>query len=222
MAGGQYQIRVHGVLDDTRIRQQLAALQKEMGTMVIGGKGKNGGAYFADVDKKAKGAGKTVTAYTQGIAKADKQQRRFGASTLDVTKKVIQFGATTAAIRGVTSGMGDMVRNVDELDGALTEFKKVSDLSGKGLEKYTDQAYKVGKTVARTGTEMIQASTEFRKSGFSEKDSLELGRVASMYQNVADVELTAGEAANFIVSQMKAFNIQASDSEHIIDAVNEV
>ena len=224
MAGGQYTIRLHGVLDETRIRQQIAAIQKEMGTMAIGGKGKGkgGGAYFADVQKKAKGAGKTVTSYTQGIAKAEKAQKRFGSSTLDITKKVIQFGATTAAIRGVTSGMGDMVRNVYELDGALTEFKKVSDLSGKGLEKYTDQAYKVGKTVARTGTEMVQAATEFKKAGYNEKDSLELGRVASMYQNVADVELTAGEAANFIVSQMKAFNLTASDSEHIIDAVNEV
>lgn len=224
MSSGQYTIRVHGVLDDTRIRQQLAAISKEMGTMAVGGrgKGKGGGAYFANVQKQAKGAGKTVTAYTQGIAKAEKAQKRFGSSTLDITKKVIQFGATTAAIRGVTSGMADMVKNVYELDGALTEFKKVSDLSGKGLEKYTDQASKVGKTVARTGTEMIQAATEFKKSGFSEKDSLELGRVASMYQNVADVELTAGEAANFIVSQMKAFNLTASDSEHIIDAVNEV
>lgn len=224
MAGGQYTIRLHGVLDETRIRQQIAAIQKEMGTMAIGGKGKGkgGGAYFADVEKKAKGAGKTVTSYTQGIAKAEKAQKRFGSSTLDITKKVIQFGATTAAIRGVTSGMADMVKNVYDLDGALTEFKKVSDLSGKGLEKYTDQAYKVGKTVARTGTEMVQAATEFKKSGFSEKDSLELGRVASMYQNVADVELTAGEASNFIVSQMKAFNLTASDSEHIIDAVNEV
>lgn len=63
---------------------------------------------------------------------------------------------------------------------------------------------------------------EFKKSGFSEKDSLELGRVASMYQNVADVELSAGDAANFIVSQMKAFNMTAQDSEHIVDAVNQV
>ena len=55
--------------------------------------------------------------------------------------------------------MGDMVKNVYELDGALTEFKKVSELSGKGLEQYTDQAYKAGKTVARTGTEMIEAAT---------------------------------------------------------------
>ena len=43
-----------------------------------------------------------------------------------------------------------------------------------------------------------------------------------MYQNVADVEISAGEAANFIVSQMKAFNMTAGDAEHIIDAVNEV
>ena len=63
---------------------------------------------------------------------------------------------------------------------------------------------------------------EFKKSGFNEKDSLELGRVASMYQNVADVEISAGEAANFIVSQMKAFNMTAGDAEHIIDAVNKV
>jgi TP901 family phage tail tape measure protein len=63
---------------------------------------------------------------------------------------------------------------------------------------------------------------EFKKSGFDEQDSMKLARVASMYQNVADQELTAGEAANFIVSQMKAYNMTASDSEHIIDAVNEV
>jgi phage-related minor tail protein len=68
-------------------------------------------------------------------------------------------GATTAVIRGVTSGIGDAVQNVFELDKALTEFKKVSDLSGKGLEDYTDQAFKVGRTVAKTGTEMVEAAT---------------------------------------------------------------
>ena len=164
MAGGQYTIRVHGVLDDSQIRAQLAAIQKEFNTMGFGGKGGKGTTYFAQTGKDAKKSVKSVKAYSTGMTQATKQNKKFGASTLDITKKVIQFGATTAVIRGVTSGMGDMVKNVYELDGALTEFKKVSDLSGKGLEKYTDQAYKVGKTVARTGTEMIQAATEFKKS----------------------------------------------------------
>ena len=222
MAGGQYTIRVHGVLDDSQIRAQLAAIQKEFNTMGFGGKGGKGTTYFAQTGRDAKKSVKSVKAYSAGMTQATKQNKKFGSSTLDITKKVIQFGATTAVIRGVTSGMGDMVKNVYELDGALTEFKKVSDLSGKGLEKYTDQAYKVGKTVARTGTEMIQAATEFKKAGYNEKDSLELGRVASMYQNVADAEITAGEAANFITSQLIAYKMEAKDAEHVIDAVNDV
>ena len=235
MGAGMYTVRVIGELDSTRIRAELARISKtplrvngalggigvSAGKATKGVKGLNGQLIQTNKNIK-KLNGKNLNSVASASEKSAKGMKSFGAETLGVTKKVVQFGAITAIIRGVTSGMGDMVKNVYELDGALTEFRKVSDLSGKGLEKYTDQAYKVGKTVARTGTEMIQAATEFKKSGFNEKDSLELGRVASMYQNVADVEISAGEAANFIVSQMKAFNMTAGDAEHIIDAVNQV
>lgn len=219
----QYIVRVKGTLDDGQILRQLRAIErkgitlKTKGSALGGGKG-GSSSIVGDTGKQSK---KMMT-YTRNVQSATKANKKFGSTTLDITKKVVQFGAATAVIRGVTSGIGDMVRNVYELDGALTEFKKVSDLSGKGLENYTNQAYETGRTVAKTGTEMIQAATEFKKAGFNEKDSLELGRVASMYQNVADQEITAGEAANFIVSQMKAYNMTAKDSEHIIDAVNEV
>lgn len=63
---------------------------------------------------------------------------------------------------------------------------------------------------------------EFKKSGYSDDDAAQLALVAQMYRNVADEQLDAGTAANFIVSQMKAFNLTAEDSQHIIDAVNEV
>ncbi len=245
MAAGQYTIRVHGVLDDTQILARLASIQKQMGAVPIGGKGGKG---VAAIGTAADGSAKKVKrlntavgttaknvkkvgspAYAgsiAGLGRSAKQSennfKKFGSTTLDVTKKVVQFGAVTAVIRGVTSGMGAMVQNVFDLDSALTEFKKVSDLSGKSLEKYTDQAYKVGSAVAKTGVEMVEAATEFRKAGYNDQDALRLGKIASMYQNVADQELTAGEAANFITSQMKAYNIEAKDAEHIIDAVNEV
>lgn len=243
MAAGNYTIRVHGVLDDTQILSRLASIQKQMGAVPIGGKGAKGVAAVGtaadgsakkvkklngamiDANKQVKRAPKVAGVYTnigRSAKENTKHVQKFGSTTLDVTKKVVQFGAVTAVIRGVTAGMGSMVQNVFDLDSALTEFKKVSDLSGESLQKYADNAYEVGRTVAKTGVEMVEAATEFRKSGFSDKDSMELARVASMYQNVADVELSAGEAANFIVSQMKAFNMTAGDAEHIIDAVNEV
>lgn len=43
-----------------------------------------------------------------------------------------------------------------------------------------------------------------------------------LYQNIADEEISAGESASFIIAQMKAFNMEASEAEHIIDALNEV
>ena len=63
---------------------------------------------------------------------------------------------------------------------------------------------------------------EFRKSGFGDEDSANLALVATMYQNIADQEISAGDAASFIVSQMKAFGIESENATHIIDAVNEV
>ena len=69
---------------------------------------------------------------------------------------------------------------------------------------------------------MVNAATEFVKAGFSESDAATLGYIASMYSNVADEEVAVGEAANFMIAQMAAFNIEAEDSMHIIDAVNEV
>lgn len=69
---------------------------------------------------------------------------------------------------------------------------------------------------------MIEASTEFKKSGYTDEQSLELGRIALLYSNIADEQLNAGDAANFMIAQMKAFNIQAEDSLRIIDALNEV
>ena len=69
---------------------------------------------------------------------------------------------------------------------------------------------------------MVDAASEFKKSGFNEEDSATLAGVAAMYQNVADDAISAGESANFIISQMKAFGLEAEDATHIIDALNEV
>ena len=53
--------------------------------------------------------------------------------------------------------ISSMVEQVYELDGALTEFKKVSDLSGSSLESYTADLTKMGKQVARTGKPLCRA-----------------------------------------------------------------
>lgn len=252
-AGGQYTIRVHGVLDDAQIRAQLASLGKQSGAIMGGGKkGKTSGAFGAigkdaskaqkqvkglntaidTTNKKVKQAPKIAGGYThigKGAQQSTKDIKKFGSTTLDVTKKVVQFGAVTAVIRGVTTGMGAMVQNVFELDSALVEFKKVSSLSNDELKDYTKQAYEAGKATAKTGVEMIDAATQFKKMGYGEQESLQLATTATMFQNIADAEISAGDAAKFINSQMKAFQGEFSSlssngerAQKVIDSVNEV
>ena len=254
MGAGMYHIRVVGELDTTRMKAQLAQFEKNA-KVVVGGAGGGKKGTFATVGDSANQASKKVKRLNTAVGdteknlkkvhkpayagtyagigkdaqKSTKHMKAFGTETLNVTKKVIQFGAVTAIIRGVTSGMADMVQNVFELDAALTEFRKVSDLTGKGLERYTDQAYKAGRETARTGTEMIEAATQFRKMGYGDKQSMQLATTATMFQNIADAEISAGEAALFINSQLKGFskqfdtfNSKGEASMHVIDAVNEV
>ena len=45
----------------------------------------------------------------------------------------------------------DMAGQVYELDAALTEFKKVSDLTGSALDDYVDKLSQLGQEVGRTG-----------------------------------------------------------------------
>ena len=115
-----------------------------------------------------------------------------------------------------------MVDQVYELDGALTEFKKVSDLTGKSLDNYIDKLSELGNLTSRTTAQMVEAATQFKRAGFSEEDAANLSVYSTMLQNVSDGVLEVGESTDFIISQMKAFDLTANDAEHIISAVNEV
>lgn len=165
---------------------------------------------------------RSVDTTSKSIEGASKHAHTLGSKFVDITKKVIAFGAITSAIGLFTQAMSQAVKVVGEFDASLTEFRKVSDLSGDALDDYTDKLGKIGIEVARTKSEMISASTEFVKGGYSEEDSAMLAKVASLYQNVADSELTAGDSASYIISQMKAFNLTTSDAMGIIDQTNQV
>ena len=53
-----------------------------------------------------------------------------------------------------------MVDEVYALDDSLTQFKRVSSLSGEALENYKEKLSEIGKTVARTGKPKSQARSD--------------------------------------------------------------
>ena len=141
----------------------------------------------------------------------------------------LTFNVANQIFRDTIDVIKSMASEVFALDESLTEFKKVSDLSGSGLDSYVAKLSNMGSEVARTTSEMLDATTEFRKNGFNDADAAQLGQIAAMYQNVSDETISAGDSASFIISQLVAFgdslsgfSSEADKAAHVIDAVNEV
>lgn len=69
---------------------------------------------------------------------------------------------------------------------------------------------------------MVESATQFRKNGFNDEDSAILAQVSSMFQNVADEAISAGDSASFIISQLIAFNKTADEAINIVNEINAV
>lgn len=102
------------------------------------------------VQKKLDNVGKqtTLEMKTKGIGEASKKLDGVAESS---RQAALSFQAANEVYSTTIDIIGSMVEQVFELDSALTEFRKVTDLSGQALDDYTVKLATMGQEVARTG-----------------------------------------------------------------------
>lgn len=208
-----FQILVNAVLDAKNIQAQLDKISQKYATMKVG----------IDVDtSKLSDALSGLKGLKVGFDDTSTSAEKTSQSIGDIFTKVSKFGGVTLVINELRQSLMEGVDAVRELDAAVTEYKKVSDLTDEGMKSFVSTAREMGLEVGKSATEFIEAGTQFKKMGYSDQESLQLGKVATMFQNIADTAISAGDSASFVNSQMKAFNMTAEDAQHIIDVTNEV
>lgn len=72
----------------------------------------------------------------------------------------ITYQAANAILSKTVEIASSMVEQVYELDDAMTEFQKVSNLRGKDLDDYQEKLAEIGRTVSRTGKPKCQARSD--------------------------------------------------------------
>lgn len=218
-SSNNYSILVGVQLETSNIQSQLNKIAKslkfDLNFDTGDGLNKTLGTVSTTVSEVGKSA-ETASKQTDTLGKSMKNTNN---SAYDA---MLTFQAANEVFQTSIEIIGSMVEQVFELNDAIIEFQKVSDLSGEALEDYVAELSDIGNTVGRTGSEMVEAATEFRKNGFGDEDAAGLAELAAMFQNVADEEVNAGEAASFMIAQMVAFGIEAEDASKIIDSVNAV
>jgi TP901 family phage tail tape measure protein len=115
-----------------------------------------------------------------------------------------------------------MVRNVIELDESMTELRKVTDETGATYDSFLTKASERATVLGSKLTDLVNATADFARLGYSLSDATELAEVAVVYKNVGDQINNINDASEVLISILKAFNIEASKSMSVLDKLNEV
>ena len=103
----------------------------------------------SDLNKALQSKSTTVKVKTDGsMSKLAGEANRLNQTTQDVINTYQVF---SQILNKSVEAIKSMASATIELDSAMTEFKKVSDLSGQSLDSYVNNLTKVGQSVARTG-----------------------------------------------------------------------
>lgn len=150
-----------------------------------------------------------------------------GATAIDKIKQAItKFGSwniMTFAITKLKRGLVDIVKNVKELDAAMTELQKVTDETSNRYERFVKDAAASAKQLGTTLVGIVNATSTFARLGYNIDDASEYAKIATVYKNVGDSIESIDDAASSLVSTMKAFKLESiSDAWGIIDLFNEV
>lgn len=150
-----------------------------------------------------------------------------GATAIDKIKQAItKFGSwniMTFAITKLKRGLVDIIKNVKELDAAMTELQKVTDETSNRYERFVKDAAASAKQLGTTLVEIVNATSTFARLGYNIDDASEYAKIATVYKNVGDSIESIDDAASSLVSTMKAFKLESiSDAWGIIDLFNEV
>lgn len=140
----------------------------------------------------------------------------------DALTNMIKYQLAYKIIQETVEAIKKMTKAVCELDANLTEFNKVADLSTEKLYEFSDKAYEAADKIGRTGTDMIEAATEFKRAGYDLENSLNMGDAALVMTNVADGINQTSDAAGTLISVLNGFNMNESDIMSIVDKMNSV
>ena len=171
-----------------------------------------------DLNNKIKQLGNQFSSLKQQASQSGNVMTR----ALDNAFKFLRFYLVGGLLVGVVRAFRDATNVVVELDKSLTELNKVIDISKNEMSTFTDKAYEMGKTIGRTGKEVIDATAEFAKAGYTLEQSFELSKAALVMQNVAEGINSTEEATSSLIAVLKGYSLESTKAMQITDILNEV
>ena len=148
--------------------------------------------------------------------------KSLGDSFKGAFKSISRYVSVSTLIFTTISAMRQGIQEIINLDTALVDLKKTTDASEQQLRSFYYTSNDIAKQLGITTEEVIQATADWSRLGYSIKDAEELAKTTSIFSAISpgtDIQ----KATDGLVSAMKAFDIDANDAlDEIASKVNAI
>lgn len=163
-----------------------------------------------------------VSKFQNACHQAGLETETLGQKLSRLFKEHFQTAIAMAGVAMVKQGLREVYDNVLELDTAVTELKKVSKMTGDEMNEYLDRTATNARELGANISDLVSSTADWKRLGYTDKDSEELARVSALMANVGDQIDNATTASSYLISTMQGFGLVADDAEHLLDCMNQI
>ena len=160
--------------------------------------------------------------YDRILGEANKKGNTFVGWVKEGYKRFGGWSLITRTMMSMIRMFKTMISNIKTLDSAMTELKKVTSETSATYEKFLSNATVRAKNLGVTVSDIVNATADFARLGYSISDAEALADAATVYKNVGDGIEDINQASESIISTMQAFGISAENAMNIVDKFNTV
>lgn len=176
---------------------------------------KNGSYSFEEAQMR-------VSKFQNACHQAGLETETLGQKLSRLFKEHFQTAIAMAGVAMVKQGLREVYNNVLELDTAVTELKKVSSMTGDEMNSYLERTSTNARELGANISDLVSSTADWKRLGYTDKDSEELARVSALMANVGDQIDNATTASSYLISAMQGFGLVADDAERLLDCMNQI
>lgn len=198
----------------TEIEQQAAALKNLEERL-------HSGAISEREYVKATNEARAKIQEATAIIKANGEAHLSLADKIKVTaEKFTQYFGIAKIVNLAWRATQKMVQATIELDDAFTQLKIVTGATDSEMEKFSDTAIKLSKSLGQSVADVTKSIETFSRLGYNLPDASALAEYATILANTAAV--STDEATTGLTSIIKGFQLDVEDAEHVSDVLIQV
>lgn len=148
--------------------------------------------------------------------------KSFGDQLVEAFNQIKSYFSVAEIFQYAKQALGEMATAVKEIDSAMTELRKVTNLSESGYDQFVSNAADRSKALGTNLQDYIAGTADFAKVGYSVGDAQTMSESVNLLYRVGDGFSNVEEASNAVIASMAAYGLQVSDVSSIVDKFNKV